>query len=196
MLIWINSPEPISNRFVFLDRDGVINEDSPLYIKNRREFRFYPDALEGLRLLRENRVNAILISNQSGLNRGIIKREDFWEMHDHMIRGIREAGGEMLATFYCPHRPQEACACRKPSPAMILAASNLYKIPLTRQTVMIGDRLKDIEAATRAGCAGILIERSSITPEPVDSQADNTTFERYSTLEQAVISLLESNKAW
>jgi len=196
MLIWINSPEPVSNKFLFLDRDGVINEDSPLYIKNRREFRFYPEALKALRLLHENRINVILISNQSGLHRGIIKRDDFWEMHDHMIRGIREAGGDMLATFYCPHRPDESCACRKPSPAMILAASRLYGIPLSRQTYMIGDKLKDLQAATKAGCGGILIERSDATPEAFEACESGRTFERYSTLTEAVLSLLESGKAW
>jgi D-glycero-D-manno-heptose 1,7-bisphosphate phosphatase len=195
MLIWINSPEPISGKFLFLDRDGVINEDSPHYIKNRREFRFYADALEALRLLREKRVNVIVISNQSGLHRGIIKRDDFWEMHDYMISSIREAGGDILATFYCPHRPDENCACRKPSPAMIFEASRLYGTALSRATFMIGDRLKDLEAADRAGCAGILLERTTPSPPPHGDFGDMGRFHKYPTLMEAVLSLLESGKA-
>lgn len=193
MLIWINSPEPISSKFLFLDRDGVINEDSPQYIKNRREFRFYDDALEALRLLKECRINVILISNQSGLHRGIIRPDDFWEMHDYMIYGIRQEGGDILATFYCPHRPDENCPCRKPSPAMILAASRLYRIPLSKSTCMMGDRLKDLETARMAGCKGILIERAGVPPETRDITGDRA-FERYSTLMDAVLSLSEMSK--
>lgn len=189
MLIWINSPEPISRNFLFLDRDGVINEDSPFYIKSCREFRFYADALEALRLLREKRVNVIVISNQSGLHRGIIKRDDFWEMHDYMVRGIRESGGDILAALYCPHRPDENCSCRKPSPAMILAASRLYEIPLSKAVCMIGDRSKDLEAAGRAGCRSILIERSGATQRAVASSVEEGTFKRYSTLMDAALSL-------
>lgn len=195
MLIWINSPEPVSDRFVFLDRDGIINEDSPSYIKDRREFKFYDESLEALRRLHENRVNVIVISNQSGLNRGIITRNDFWEMHDYMVRGIREAGGEILAALYCPHRPDENCACRKPSPAMILAASRLFGIPLSESTYMVGDNLKDIQAAQGAGCSGILVERRSSDGLALDSPKNIKAFERYPTFTQAVLSLLETHKA-
>jgi len=149
----------LHSNFVFIDRDGVLNVDSPDYIKRWQEFEFYPDALEALRWLHQHNIHTILISNQSGLNRGLIKVEDFWELHHQMLSSIQKSGGELLAALYCPHCPDENCSCRKPSPQMIVSAARLYQIPLER-AYMIGDRAKDMEAATQAGCRGILIDRS------------------------------------
>jgi hypothetical protein len=75
-----------------------------------------------------------------------------------MIKGIQNAGGEILGTFYCPHRPEEECSCRKPSPGMIKAASTIFPIPLSA-THLIGDRNSDLLAASRAGCRGVLLDR-------------------------------------
>jgi D-glycero-D-manno-heptose 1,7-bisphosphate phosphatase len=188
MLIWINSPRPRSRRFLFLDRDGVINADSPDYIKHWGEFRFYPDALDALRWLHKREINVILISNQSALRRGLTTPEDFWDLHRRMIRAVRQAGGDILATFYCPHRPDEKCPCRKPSPAMILAASNLFAIPL-EDTYMIGDRPTDIQAGAQAGCRGIMLERftgDQAYPAPL---AGATAHGQYGSLFEAVTSL-------
>ncbi|MGV8074299.1 MAG: D-glycero-alpha-D-manno-heptose-1,7-bisphosphate 7-phosphatase [Syntrophobacteraceae bacterium] len=159
MLSWISSPEPPTRSFIFLDRDGIINVDRPDYIKHWREFQFYPDALESLRWLSDHGINVILISNQSALNRGITEWEDFWNLHNCMVQAIRNAGGDILAAFYCPHRPDENCSCRKPAPGMILAASRLYRIDLER-TYLVGDRITDVEAAKRAGCKAVLLNRS------------------------------------
>lgn len=194
MLTWIHSPRTVSERFLFVDRDGVINEDSPHYIKHCREFRFHPDALEALRFLRERSFHVILISNQSGLHRGIIPPGDFWDMHDLMARSIHEAGGSLLAAFYCPHRPDEACGCRKPSPGMILAAARAFRISLSRGLFLMGDHLHDIETAERAGCSGALIDRS---PAPNGRFADVLSHPgtpRYSSLMTAVLDLPEIRK--
>lgn len=191
MLIWTSGPDAISQSFLFLDRDGVINEDSPAYIKNVHEFKFYPDVLEALKLLRERRFNVIVISNQSGLNRGVITAEDFWEIHGKMVQGIREAGGDLLATVYCPHRPDEQCRCRKPAPGMILAASRLFGIPLSGATCMIGDRMKDIQTGAAAGCRGILLERSDSCEAPGSGTgAETVEWSRCASLLEAVRSLL------
>jgi D-glycero-D-manno-heptose 1,7-bisphosphate phosphatase len=163
MLSWIRSPETSHRKFAFLDRDGVINVDRTDYIKGWGEYHFYLDALEALRWLREHSINAILISNQSALNRGIVRREDFWNIHDRMLHGIREAGGDLLAAYYCPHRPDEKCACRKPAPGMILAACAVYRVSM-ENACMIGDRETDLSAAARAGCRGILLNRLSGEP--------------------------------
>lgn len=168
MLSWIRSPETPHRKFAFLDRDGVINVDRPDYIKGWGEYHFYPDALEALRWLREHSINAILISNQSALNRGIVRREDFWDIHGRMIHGIREAGGDLLAAFYCPHRPDEKCACRKPAPGMILTACAVYRVSM-ENACMIGDRETDLSAAARAGCRGILLDRLSGEPTSGES---------------------------
>ena len=160
MLSWINSYNPFPGPFLFLDRDGVINRDSPDYIKGWNEFHFYPDALEALAWLQERHVNVIVISNQSALNRGMISHEDFWDMHTRMIRGIEAAGGTLLAACYCPHRPDENCRCRKPAPGMIEEIRRLFHIP-SEGCIFIGDRSSDILAAERGGCIGVLLDRSA-----------------------------------
>jgi D-glycero-D-manno-heptose 1,7-bisphosphate phosphatase len=159
MIIWIKTPQRQSRRFLLLDRDGVINEDRPDYVKHRREFHFYPEALEALRWLRKQQVPVVIISNQSGLNRGIIAWEDFWDIHTWMLRGILDSGGDVLGACYCPHRPEEGCSCRKPSPGMIKAASEIFQFS-PPETVFIGDRDSDMLAAKRAGCPGLILDRS------------------------------------
>jgi D-glycero-D-manno-heptose 1,7-bisphosphate phosphatase len=158
MLIWTASPQRQPRSFLFLDRDGVINRDRPDYVKRWEEMEIFPDALEGLKWLQERSVGVVLISNQSGLNRGIISWEDFWAMHEKMVAAVRNAGGDLMAAFFCPHRPDEGCSCRKPAPGMIRAASRLFRIPEDR-CFMVGDRWTDVEAGARAGCRAALVER-------------------------------------
>ncbi len=161
MIVWIGSPRNRGTQLLFLDRDGVLNVDSPDYIKSWGEFVFYPDALEALRAFRLMGVSVVISSNQSGLHRGIIRWSDFWYLHEQMVRTIREAGGDLLAAFYCPHRPDEACECRKPSPSLLLTASQLYGVP-PESTVFIGDRITDIQAAVAAGSKPVLLERTPL----------------------------------
>ena len=160
MLSWINSHTPFPGPFLFLDRDGVINVDSPDYIKGWNEFHFYPDALDAMAWLRKRCINAVIISNQSALNRGMITHEDFWDMHTRMVRGIEAAGGTLLAACYCPHRPDENCRCRKPSPGMIDETRRLFHIP-AGDCFFIGDKPSDLRAAERGRCTGVLLDRSS-----------------------------------
>lgn len=161
MLVWVGSPPHVGNQLLFLDRDGVLNVDSPTYVKNWSELEFYPDALHALRRFRRRNISVVLISNQSGLRRGIIGWKDFWLMHHKMVEALRDAGGDLLAAFYCPHRPDEHCACRKPAPGLLLAASRLFGIPL-ETTFFIGDRITDIQAATAAGSRPILLDRFAL----------------------------------
>jgi D-glycero-D-manno-heptose 1,7-bisphosphate phosphatase len=158
MLAWFNTPEANFSRFLLLDRDGILNKNSPDYVKSLDEVVFYPDALEALALLHNKRIGVILISNQSGINRGIITWDNFWAMHEGVVRRVEECGGNLLAAFYCPHRPDENCECRKPAPGMILAARRYFGF-LPGETCFIGDSGSDIEAAANAGCTGIPVCR-------------------------------------
>ncbi|MFZ2447145.1 MAG: HAD family hydrolase [Syntrophobacteraceae bacterium] len=167
MLIWLDSPPAGGRRFLLLDRDGVINENRPDYVKNIREFRTYPDALEALELLNRKGVSVVIVSNQSGINRGLIAWDDFWEMHDEMVRQVEQRGGRILAALYCPHRPDENCGCRKPSPAMIEAACRLFEVN-PREMFFIGDHDTDIVAAHNAGCKGVRIWRESRGQAPAN----------------------------
>lgn len=158
MLSWIGHPETSAKHFLFLDRDGVLNWDRSDYVKNWGEFQFCPDALPALQWLYRNQVAVILISNQSALHRGYMGWDSFWHLHHQMIHHIRQAGGDLLAAFYCPHRPDEQCSCRKPAPGMLESAARLFGVAL-ESAVMIGDRSSDLLAAKNAGCRAVLLNR-------------------------------------
>lgn len=161
MLVWFDSPHPKNSRFLLLDRDGILNKNRPDYVKSLQEYEFYPDALVALRLLKELDIGVILASNQSGINRGFIAWNDFWGMHGGMLQQVEESGGKILATFYCPHRPDELCGCRKPKPAMLRAACRFAGIKPS-ETFFIGDHETDIQAANNAGCRGIRLCRKDV----------------------------------
>jgi D-glycero-D-manno-heptose 1,7-bisphosphate phosphatase len=190
MLIWTHAAHTFFRNFIFLDRDGVLNEDRPDHVKNIQEFKFYPDTLEALRWLRRHGVGTILVSNQSGLHRGLIPWSDFWALHTWLVDQVHQAGGEILAAFYCPHRPDEQCRCRKPASAMLTEAAKIYPIALNR-AVMIGDRSKDVNAAIRAGCRGILLDRSGSGLSESEENSLPGNVSRFPTLLDGVLALAE-----
>jgi len=148
---------------VFLDRDGVINADSPDYIKSWVEFRFLPGSLDAIRQLTQNGFAVVVITNQSAVGRGMISLETLYDIHRRMCREIATAGGKITDIFYCPHRPDEGCDCRKPMPGMILKAAQAYDIDLSTAW-MIGDSAGDIECAVNAGCGGTILVKTGNGP--------------------------------
>jgi D-glycero-D-manno-heptose 1,7-bisphosphate phosphatase len=158
MIAWLGSPERTESRVILLDRDGVLNVNRVDYIKSPEEVCFYPDALQALGMLGRQGVEVILISNQSGVNRGYITWKNFWRIHQGVVDMVEEQGGKVLAAFYCPHRPDEKCDCRKPAPGMIQAACRFAGVEPGR-TFFVGDSITDMEAAQNAGCPGIMIRR-------------------------------------
>ena len=173
--------EKLSN-VVFLDRDGVINRDSPDFVKSRDEFEFIPGSLSALSRLNENGFDTIVITNQSAVNRGIISLATLEDMHRMLRTTIRQQGGQIRDIFFCPHRPDEGCSCRKPKPGMIRQACERYTIDL-HTAVMVGDSKKDIECGRNAGCGATVLVRTGNGLEtekalnarqiPVDFVADN-----------------------
>lgn len=136
---------------VFLDRDGVINQDSPNYIKSWAEFDFLPGSIEAIARLSRAGITVIVITNQSVINRGMVTPAELETMHRRMRRAVSDNGGTITDIFFCPHRPGEGCDCRKPKPGLILAARDRYGIDLAG-AVMVGDSAKDIQAGQAAGC--------------------------------------------
>jgi D-glycero-D-manno-heptose 1,7-bisphosphate phosphatase len=149
-----------NQRIVFLDRDGVINRDSPEYIKSWREFEFLPRSLAALRLLNENLFQVLIITNQSAVNRRMISLRDLNHIHLKMNAAIKAAGGLIQDIFFCPHVPQDRCLCRKPKPGMLFSAQQKYRINLTA-AYMVGDRAKDVECAKQAGCGCALLVQTA-----------------------------------
>lgn len=138
-------------KVVFLDRDGVINRDSPNYIKSWTEFDFLPGSIEAIKALTNNGFTTIVITNQSAINRNMMPMEELDYIHYMMKKVVRSQGGEIKDIFFCPHTPEDGCDCRKPKPGLIFSAQKTYKIDLSIST-MVGDTVKDIECARKAGC--------------------------------------------
>ena len=144
---------------VFLDRDGVINRDSPDYVKSWSEFEFIPGSLEALKLLNLNGYVSIVITNQSAVNRKMITIKELENTHARMKRAVKSHGGKIKDIFFCPHTPEEACGCRKPNPELIYNARQTHMISLSTST-MVGDSVKDIECARNAGCGQTILVKT------------------------------------
>lgn len=155
---------------VFLDRDGVINVDSPDYIKSWAEFRFIPESRAAIARLTRAGMAVIIVTNQSAVNRGMMAPEALESMHRCLCRAVADSGGCITDIFFCPHRPDEACDCRKPKPGMILAARDRYDLDLA-SAVMVGDSEKDIRAGWAAGCGATVLVKTGNGETAIQSLA-------------------------
>lgn len=148
-----------AKKVVFLDRDGTINRDSPDYIKCWAEFEFLPGSLEALAWLTRSGHTLILITNQSAVGRGMVSLQTLDDTHSRLRAAVRAAGGHVEAIFFCPHRPDDNCECRKPKAGLILQACRRYGID-PADSIMIGDSVKDILCGRNAGCGKTLLVRT------------------------------------
>jgi D-glycero-D-manno-heptose 1,7-bisphosphate phosphatase len=147
---------------VFLDRDGVINTDSPEYIKSLSEFHPIPGSLEAMARLSKAGFALILVTNQSALARGLIGLSELNAIHDHLSNQVRRLGGRLDDVFYCPHHPDDHCGCRKPKPGLIHQACQRHGIDLDR-ACLVGDSARDLQCARAAGCRHTVLVRSPCT---------------------------------
>ena len=147
-----------SKKIVFLDRDGVINKNLDNdYVKKWNEFEFLPRAKEAIKALTDANWDIIVISNQAGVGKGIMSAQVVEEINARMIKQIEDHGGKVKAVYYCPHRPDEDCECRKPKPGMLRRAANKFGIELS-SSYLIGDNITDIQAGAQMGCTTILVK--------------------------------------
>jgi len=141
---------------IFLDRDGVINQNRADHVKSCEEFELIPGALEGIRSLTETGLPIFVITNQAAINRGLITVETLESIHKCMMDEISKAGGVITRVYHCPHDTDESCGCRKPAPGMLLRAAADYGIDL-RQSFLVGDAWTDISAGLEVGAHSILV---------------------------------------
>jgi D-glycero-D-manno-heptose 1,7-bisphosphate phosphatase len=142
---------------IFLDRDGVINENLAGHVRSWEAFRFLPGALDAIRALSALGLPIFVVTNQAVIARGLASRECVEEIHRRMLAQIRRAGGAIAEVLYCPHEPDAGCRCRKPAPGMLLAAARRHDLDL-RRSVIIGDAVTDLQAGRRAGCRTVLVQ--------------------------------------
>ncbi len=147
------------DKVVFLDRDGVINLDRSDYIKSWSEFQFIPRSIDAIKELTLKGFNAIVITNQSVINRNMVSGKELEYILTMMKNEIRSGGGLIHDIFFCPHIPEDNCDCRKPKPGLIFQAQKTYSIDL-RDAVMVGDSAKDIECGRNAGCGKTILVKT------------------------------------
>ncbi len=146
------------NKAVFLDRDGIINIDKG-YVGKISDFEFVSGIFSLIKAFQQSGYTPIIVTNQSGIGRGFYTEKAFHELCDWMNSRFEDNGIAPVPVYFCPHHPTDAigeylidCDCRKPQPGLLLQAAKDYQIDLT-QSVMIGDSLRDMEAAEAAGVA-------------------------------------------
>lgn len=147
---------------VFFDRDGTLIEDVG-YLRSPDEVRLIPGAAEAVRLLNDRQIPAYVVSNQSGVARGLLTEADLVGIHHRLAQDLAVAGAHIDRIYYCPHHPTEgrppydiACNCRKPGTGMLQRAADEFQIALDRSFV-IGDKTLDIQAGIAAGAHSILV---------------------------------------
>ena len=146
-----------SSRVVFVDRDGVINEDLFDYVKEWDRFRFQEGVLEGLKRLTESGYKIILISNQAGVGDGRFPEKAHWEIHQKMLDIFQREKIQLHASYYCLHGKEAGCECRKPKPGLFREAARNGLVFDRARTYFIGDKVSDIEAGKNFGLRTILI---------------------------------------
>jgi D-glycero-D-manno-heptose 1,7-bisphosphate phosphatase len=168
----MTSERPALRPAAFLDRDGVINVDRG-YVCRREDFDFVPGVLEGARRLSQLGYVLVVVTNQSGIGRGLYTEDDFRRLTEWMVQAFKAAEAEIAGVYFCPHHPTEAigaykvsCQCRKPRPGMLLDAAAELWLDLPA-SVMFGDRASDLQAAQSAGVACRVLLATDGKGEPV-----------------------------
>ncbi|MCU0803611.1 MAG: D-glycero-beta-D-manno-heptose 1,7-bisphosphate 7-phosphatase [Burkholderiales bacterium] len=143
-------------KLVILDRDGVINFDSDQFVKSPEEWRPIPGSLEAVARLTQAGFRVVVATNQSGVGRGLFDMATLSAIHDKMHRAVNQAGGRIDAVFYCPHAADSTCACRKPSPGMLVDIAERFNTALDGVPT-VGDSLRDLQAAVAVRARPILV---------------------------------------
>lgn len=162
-------------RIIFLDRDGVINEypGDYQYVKSWEEFRFLPGVKEGLKKLSQSGFGIFIASNQAGVAKGVYSQQALEQITDRMLKELSAAGAKISGVYYCTHRQEDNCACRKPRTGLVDKAVSLLKkqgiTPDLKKSYFIGDTMRDMHTARVAGLKTILVFSGKEKPENKDS---------------------------
>lgn len=140
---------------VFLDRDGTVCEEMG-YLNHLSRFHMFPHAGPAVRRLNDRNVPVILVTNQSGVARGIFPESLLREVHAAMTEELARSGAHVDGIYYCAHRPEDNCDCRKPRTALLESAAREHRLDLTRSFV-VGDRYADVAMAHRVGARAVLV---------------------------------------
>ena len=152
---------------LFLDRDGVINEKRLDYVKNINELKFLPNIFNSIKKFKDIGFMIIIITNQSAINRNLMTHEQLNEIHSHIQQYLKSFDTSIDNFYFCPHKPDENCNCRKPKSGMLLEAIQEFNID-PKLSWMIGDNDSDIQAGLNVGCQTIKIGKNINLQKAVD----------------------------
>jgi D-glycero-D-manno-heptose 1,7-bisphosphate phosphatase len=177
---------------VFLDRDGTVMEDAH-YIKSPDQVRLIPGAAAAVRRINDANVPAIVVTNQSGIARGIFKIEDYEAVRRHFESLLEAEGAHIDASYYCPHHPSLTgpCDCRKPATKLFEDAMRDFRLD-AKNVAYIGDRWRDVIASKKLGGRGIMIS-SHMTKDEDRRKAQEDGIETAASLKDAVEMLFRSS---
>jgi D-glycero-D-manno-heptose 1,7-bisphosphate phosphatase len=178
---------------IFLDRDGVIIENRPDYVRHWEDVHFYPHALQALAGIRNSPYKIVIVTNQSAVGRGMISLETAIEINQRVIETIAEHGGRIDGSFICPHTPQDDCDCRKPKPGLFHQAAKALSLDLG-QSYLIGDALSDLLAGQAAGLRQTVLVRTGrgAAQESLSRPKELKSFLTFETLSEALAALLQN----
>lgn len=159
---------------MFVDRDGTLVPDIP-YLDDADRLRLFPKAASGIARLKKAGFKVIVITNQSGVGRGLFSEETLGRIHTKLAEMLEDEGVELDGLYYCPHKPDDGCSCRKPATGMIDMASEDMDISIG-ESYVVGDDVADIDLARNAGARSVLVltghgmgSRSIANPDAVAS---------------------------
>jgi D-glycero-D-manno-heptose 1,7-bisphosphate phosphatase len=152
----------LNRRALLTDRDGTLIEDVG-YLRDPDQVRLLPGVAPALAALARQGFELVMVSNQSGVGRGLITPSEAELVHRRLVTLLAEAGVALSGSYYCPHAPEEGCECRKPRPGMLLRAMRDLRLD-GRRCFMIGDKPSDLEAGVLAGCKTILLAGDGPAP--------------------------------
>jgi len=154
-------------KLIVLDRDGVINFDSDLFIKSPAEWRPIPGSIEAIARLNQHGYRVAVATNQSGIGRGLFDMATFNAINDKMMEMVFRQGGRIDALFFCPHTATEQCSCRKPRTGMLEEIAARFHADM-KGVPFVGDGLKDLQAADAVGAQPVLV----LTGKGMKTQAE------------------------
>jgi D-glycero-D-manno-heptose 1,7-bisphosphate phosphatase len=172
---------------IFLDRDGVLIESRQDYVRTREDIAIYPAALEALAKASRSSHMIVIVTNQSGVGRGLIDVEEADAINRQLVIEVQKAGGRIDAVCMCIHTPEQECNCRKPKPGLLLHATGLLGIDLAN-SVMIGDAISDLEAGEAAGVGKVALVRTGQGEEQLKKNGEVT--EVYEDLAEALAAMI------
>ena len=141
---------------LFIDRDGtIIKQIDGYYISSIEQIELIENIFPAILMLQNEGYLVIIVTNQAGINKGILSNEQVDEINQHIIQLLKKQGIDISAVYVCPHKPEEQCKCRKPQPGLLLKAAKEYNIDL-ENSIMIGDTDKDTEAGLNAGLKKVI----------------------------------------